>query len=107
MNTTAADIDITTVTCPISRADNAEAAAQWAGLVALYTDHGEDVMMSEGRLRVSLDNAEAFEAEAAELRAAAEARNADDAVYYALHAQAEYLELHARFIRAMADKMGI
>ena len=107
MNTTAADIDITTVTCPINRADNAEAAAQWAGLVALYTDHGEDVMMSEGRLRVSLDNAAAFEAEAAELRAAAEARSADDAVYYALHAQAEYLELHARFIRAMADRLGL
>ena len=80
--------------------------------LAFATSDPEDIenpknVAQHPMVRVSLDNAEAFAAEAAELRAAAKVLNAGDAVYDALHAQAEYLEVHARFIRAMADKMGL
>lgn len=100
-------IDITTVRCPISRHEDPEAASQWVGLVALYTDHGEDNMMERGRIEVNLENAQAFADEAAELRAAARGFGANEVIQDALYSQAAALDLHARFIRAIADAAGV
>ncbi|GAA3856539.1 hypothetical protein [Tessaracoccus defluvii] len=99
-------IDITKITCPISRHDDPEAAAQWAGLVALYTDHGEDTVMTAGRIEANLDNADAFEDEASEIHDAAKSA-ANDVISDALHSQAAALYLHARFLRTIAAAAGI
>jgi len=105
MTTTEIAIDITAITCPINRTDDPELAAQWVALVDLYTDHGEDVMMGAGRIRVGLLNADELEAEAAELRTAVRAIR-DEAVEGAVWSQIRQHELHARFLRLAGEALA-